>query len=400
MAWHSRYIDLADTRTQITFKRKDLLWVTKEITNPYTQIDYNLPIFSHYSKREVGNFYIGPNVLDLIQRKVIEDPVELEALGKDTDKPYIYWCLRNTVEFFAQPKKDHEAKSENKEEKEKTRHPFKTRFCTGGKKIDTSGEFMVVIKRSTVTVSKLVFLLAVAMSKNSTDGAINLIGDIAQSCWSRDIERAEQLYRLIVENGGQIDDHEVPPELKASCAISQAVELLVHKKVCRWLGVDPNRPVSRKGGRRKKTSFEKDSGEYIELTLEIHSETLSGRTIAVVAGFPADTEFSTLTLLELIAILAQLQTWESAKDIDLLEAYLDAYASDWRDRVFASLENESDSAPENPYEILGITPEVTSEEIKQAYRRIMRVVHPDTSKLPNWIATKVNQAYEELIDQV
>ena len=33
----------------------------------------------------------------------------------------------------------------------------------------------------------------------------------------------------------------------------------------------------------------------------------------------------------------------------------------------------------------------------------MTVVHPDTSKLPNWIATKVNQAYEELeelVDQV
>ena len=58
-------------------------------------------------------------------------------------------------------------------------------------------------------------------------------------------------------------------------------------------------------------------------------------------------------------------------------------------------------APENPYQILGIHPTADEEEIKQAYRRLAKEVHPDHNPGDRRSAERfkvINGAYEILRD--
>ncbi len=53
-----------------------------------------------------------------------------------------------------------------------------------------------------------------------------------------------------------------------------------------------------------------------------------------------------------------------------------------------------------PYEILGVSPQATINEIKQAYRKKAKLLHPDRNKAPdaNEQFIALNTAYDELID--
>lgn len=52
----------------------------------------------------------------------------------------------------------------------------------------------------------------------------------------------------------------------------------------------------------------------------------------------------------------------------------------------------------NPYEVLRVRPDATPDEIKIAYRTIVKQYHPDVCKAPNasQIVALANQAYDQL----
>jgi curved DNA-binding protein CbpA len=48
------------------------------------------------------------------------------------------------------------------------------------------------------------------------------------------------------------------------------------------------------------------------------------------------------------------------------------------------------------YEVLGLSPDATPDEIREAHRRLMRANHPDSGG-STWIAARLNQARDLLL---
>ena len=52
--------------------------------------------------------------------------------------------------------------------------------------------------------------------------------------------------------------------------------------------------------------------------------------------------------------------------------------------------------PEEAYQVLGLHPGATEEEIRAAHHRLMRTAHPDSGG-SDWLATRINQARDVLL---
>ncbi len=55
----------------------------------------------------------------------------------------------------------------------------------------------------------------------------------------------------------------------------------------------------------------------------------------------------------------------------------------------------SDDSPKNHYELLGVKPTASAQEIRRAYRELSKLYHPDTTELSSAIATQKFQALNE-----
>jgi hypothetical protein len=91
--------------------------------------------------------------------------------------------------------------------------------------------------------------------------------------------------------------------------------------------------------------------------------------------------------------------------ISLLESFLDRYYPDWRDRVDSDAYGDQNNAsgPVNmtkneAYQILGLEPNASHEDIHQAWRRLIKGVHPDGGG-SDFLSAKINAARDILLDQ-
>ena len=88
----------------------------------------------------------------------------------------------------------------------------------------------------------------------------------------------------------------------------------------------------------------------------------------------------------------------------LVEAYLDRSYEGWRDQGEASDRGAGDGSSrgkgtmtaEEAYEILGLNPGVSDEEVRDAHHRLMLKIHPDRGG-STYLAAKINQAKEILL---
>ena len=53
---------------------------------------------------------------------------------------------------------------------------------------------------------------------------------------------------------------------------------------------------------------------------------------------------------------------------------------------------------DDPYKVLGLSPDATQDEIKKAYRQMAKKYHPDVSKADASLFQRLTQAYETLLD--
>lgn len=88
----------------------------------------------------------------------------------------------------------------------------------------------------------------------------------------------------------------------------------------------------------------------------------------------------------------------------LLEAYLDRmHSSEWRELLKSDARQDgatvTESGPMNKdeaYRVLGIQPDSSDDEIKQAHRRLIQKLHPDRGG-SDYLAAKINQAKDVLL---
>lgn len=139
---------------------------------------------------------------------------------------------------------------------------------------------------------------------------------------------------------------------------------------------------------------------YVSMVLDHDSGTLDG---SVLAGRFAGRRLPDLSLDELMDLLAECRTAD-LQAVPILEAYLDrAHPKDWRQRAEARARQDSGPAGrpsgmsrEEAYEILGLAPGASSEDIKEAHHRLMLKIHPDHGG-STYLAAKINQAKDLLL---
>ncbi len=162
-----------------------------------------------------------------------------------------------------------------------------------------------------------------------------------------------------------------------------------------WLA--RNRSVGHVGGGGGRKSSVRSA--WLDMELDHDTGGIDG---IVLAG---DKEGSTLSGLndeELMELYAEVGN--DADSASLLEAYLDRRMAGWREHADfdpdAGQGGTSSSGPmtkEEAYQILGIAPGAGAREIRDAHRRLMKRLHPDSGG-SNFLAAKINQAKDVLLD--
>jgi len=137
---------------------------------------------------------------------------------------------------------------------------------------------------------------------------------------------------------------------------------------------------------------------FIEMELDHDSGAMRGR---ILAGQYEGTELDTLDVVTLTAFLPEIDEESRA----LLMAYLDRREPRWRDNVEGDAGAGTDRSSwsggkmteEEAYQILGLQPGASAEEIGRAHRALMKKVHPDQGGSSPYIAVLVNEAKDVLL---
>jgi len=140
---------------------------------------------------------------------------------------------------------------------------------------------------------------------------------------------------------------------------------------------------------------------FISMSLDHDTGEVEGK---VVAG-----AFRGANLLDLGEDEARMLLAEVSADADslaLLETWLDRNRAGWRE-YFAEQDERGGAAdtggysmdPDTEaYEVLGLKPGATPDEIREAHHRLMKSVHPDQGG-SNYLASRINAAKDRLLNK-
>jgi hypothetical protein len=152
------------------------------------------------------------------------------------------------------------------------------------------------------------------------------------------------------------------------------------------------------GARTQKTTGQvsRVRSPFVEMELDHDTGSMSGRLIA---GRYAGVTLDALDQTTLIAVLGEIDDESRA----LLAAYLDRRHPRWRENADGgAAAGKIDPArsgkmtEEEAYQILGVAPGASPEEIGRAHRLLMKKLHPDQGG-STYLAARVNEAKDVLL---
>ena len=144
---------------------------------------------------------------------------------------------------------------------------------------------------------------------------------------------------------------------------------------------------------------------FFRMTLDHDSGVMTG---LVKEGRFRGRALEDLGIEELVDLWAECRA-EDAQSAAVLEAYLDrTHGEAWREAAERDYggagagprppSGEGAMSQEEAYEILGLEPGASREEIHEAHRRLMQKIHPDHGG-SNYLAAKINQAKARLLGE-
>lgn len=164
-----------------------------------------------------------------------------------------------------------------------------------------------------------------------------------------------------------------------------------------WSGIPlPWRQAGRRTGR-----FSRIRSAMIEMEIDHANGALGG---TVLAGSHAGRSLSDLDQSGLHAVYEECRSYDP-EGVALLEAYLDRRFSGWRE--YAQRDGDTRTrthaqtgamSKEEAYQVLGLQPGASVDEIRQAYRTLMKKLHPDQGGTAH-LAARVNEAREILLSR-
>lgn len=141
--------------------------------------------------------------------------------------------------------------------------------------------------------------------------------------------------------------------------------------------------------------------DKLQMTLDHDSGQMDGTCLA---GRFAGRALSSLRDAEIMELLHNFHA-DGAQEAALVEAYLDWRLPGWRDRGEDRQAKagrargrgaQSGMSPEEAYAVLGIGPDASDDDIRQAHRKLMMKMHPDQGG-STYLAARINEAKEVLI---
>jgi hypothetical protein len=161
-----------------------------------------------------------------------------------------------------------------------------------------------------------------------------------------------------------------------------------------WRRNRSTRPVDHPGGQKSTVR-----STYFEMELDHDTGEIDGK---VLAGHQQGARLSAMKKADLFMLYQEICS--DTDSASLLASFLDRYHPDWRDDVDPDSASQDHSSSgfknmtkQEAYQILGLEPGATREEIHQAWRRLIKGVHPDHGGSA-FLTAKINAAKDVLLD--